>query len=174
MQEVFTMRLIDVREYPEYAAGFLAGAQLIPLGEIEARMAGEDRHAAIQLICRSGKRAAMAREKLAAMGFTELSVLAGGFEAWKAAGRPFETLGGKAPMSLERQVRIVAGGMVTLFTALGLAVHPAFHGLALFVGCGLVFAGLTDICMMATLLGKMPWNRAQGVNATPAGGCARV
>ncbi len=153
------MRLIDVREYPEYAAGHIAGSALIPLGEIETAMAAGERGEAIELVCRSGKRAAMARERLTAMGFKNLSVLEGGFDAWKAAGRPYETLGGKAPMSLERQVRIVAGGMVAVFTTLGLTVHPAFHGLALFVGCGLVFAGVTDICMMATLLGKMRWNR---------------
>jgi len=29
-----------------------------------------------------------------------------------------------------------------------------------FVGAGLVFAGVSNICMMASLLGKLPWNRA--------------
>jgi len=28
-----------------------------------------------------------------------------------------------------------------------------------FVGCGLVFAGVTDTCGMAMMLAKMPWNR---------------
>jgi hypothetical protein len=30
--------------------------------------------------------------------------------------------------------------------------------LSAFVGLGLTFAGLTDICLMGELLGKMPWN----------------
>jgi len=43
-------------------------------------------------------------------------------------------------------------------------VQPGFIWLAGFVGAGLTFAGLTDICGMAALLAKMPWNRP----ATPA------
>jgi len=33
-------------------------------------------------------------------------------------------------------------------------------GLAGFVGCGLVFAGVTDTCGMAMLIARMPWNQA--------------
>jgi rhodanese-related sulfurtransferase len=33
-------------------------------------------------------------------------------------------------------------------------------GLAGFVGCGLVFAGITDTCGMAMLIARMPWNQA--------------
>jgi hypothetical protein len=31
-------------------------------------------------------------------------------------------------------------------------------GLAAFVGCGLVFAGITDTCGMGMLIARMPWN----------------
>ena len=31
--------------------------------------------------------------------------------------------------------------------------------LALFVGAGLLFAGVTDTCMMGLLLLRMPWNQ---------------
>jgi hypothetical protein len=68
-------------------------------------------------------------------------------------------------MSLERQVRIAAGALV----ATGVA-HDAFGpgptwrqigiGLAGFIGCGLVFAGVTDTCGMAMLIAKMPWNQS--------------
>jgi hypothetical protein len=44
-------------------------------------------------------------------------------------------------------------------TVLGFLVHPAFFGLAAFVGVGLTFAGLTDWCGMAMLLARMPWNQ---------------
>ena len=56
-----------------------------------------------------------------------------------------------------------AGLLVLTGTALGTWVHPAFHGLAAFVGAGLTFAGLTDRCGMAMLLAKMPWNQRTGV-----------
>ena len=57
-------------------------------------------------------------------------------------------------MSLERQVRIAAGSLVVFGTALGAFVHPAFLGLAGFVGAGLVFAGVTDTCGMGMILAK--------------------
>jgi rhodanese-related sulfurtransferase len=155
------MLILDVREFPEYAAGHIPGSRLMPLGGLEQSARALARGEAIQLVCKSGKRAAQAREKLAAMGFERLSVLEGGFDAWQAAGQPVERAAGPAPMSLERQVRIVAGSLVAITTGLGLAVHPYFFGLTLLIGCGLVFAGATDICMMATLLGKMPWNAAR-------------
>jgi hypothetical protein len=44
--------------------------------------------------------------------------------------------------------------------ALGVAIHPWFLGLSAFVGAGLVMAGVTGWCGMATLLGKLPYNRA--------------
>jgi hypothetical protein len=69
-------------------------------------------------------------------------------------------------MSLERQVRIAAGSLVLLGVGLGF-LHPAFFGLAGFVGAGLVFAGVTDTCGMAMLLARMPWNR-RGPKPAPA------
>jgi len=43
---------------------------------------------------------------------------------------------------------------------LGLSlVWPAAIVLAWFVPLGLVFAALTDSCMMGMLLAKLPWNR---------------
>jgi hypothetical protein len=43
---------------------------------------------------------------------------------------------------------------------LGWCVHRGFFGLAGLVGAGLVFAGVTDICGMAIVLAKAPWNRS--------------
>ncbi len=61
-------------------------------------------------------------------------------------------------ISLERQVRIVAGSLVVIGVVLGYFVHPWFVGLSAFVGAGLVFAGITDFCGMGLLLAKFPWN----------------
>jgi hypothetical protein len=41
---------------------------------------------------------------------------------------------------------------------LGFTVSTNWIFLSAFVGLGLTFAGLTDICLMGELLGKMPWN----------------
>ena len=62
-------------------------------------------------------------------------------------------------MSLERQVRIVAGALAATGGFLALFVHPLFAALAAFVGSGLVFAGVTDTCTMGMLLAKLPYNR---------------
>ena len=73
-------------------------------------------------------------------------------------------------MSLERQVRIAAGALVAIGAALA-AFGPDSTwqrigaGLAGFVGCGLVFAGITDTCGMGMLIARMPWNQA-GRSAT--------
>lgn len=58
-----------------------------------------------------------------------------------------------------RQVQIAAGGVVVLGMALGALVHPGFHALAAVVGAGLVFAGASGTCALASLLRKMPWSR---------------
>lgn len=152
------LQLVDVREEPEFAAGRLAGARLVPLGEIEKRAAEFDRAQPLVLICRSGKRAGQARERLARLGFSNLACLTGGLAAWEAADLPFEK-DEHAPWALERQVRVVAGALVLVGVGLGFLVHPGFHGLSAFVGAGLVFAGVTDWCGMGLLLAKAPWNR---------------
>ncbi len=63
-------------------------------------------------------------------------------------------------ISVEGQMRIVVGTLIVIGSALGAFVHPGFLGITAFIGCGLVFAGLTDRCGMTVLLGWMPWNRA--------------
>ena len=62
-------------------------------------------------------------------------------------------------ISLERQVRITAGALVVTGVVLGWFVHPGFYGLSAFIGAGLVFAGITDICGLCLLLAKLPWNK---------------
>ena len=152
------LQLVDVRENPEFAAGRLAGARLIPLGEIENRASEIDRSRPLVVICQSGKRSDDARQKLAALGFSNIACLSGGLTAWEAAGLPVEK-DEHAPWSLERQVRVAAGALVLLGVALGFLVHPGFFGLSGFVGAGLVFAGITDWCGMGLLIAKAPWNR---------------
>jgi rhodanese-related sulfurtransferase len=151
--------LIDVREYPEYAAGRIAQARLIPLGELEARASELDKQVPVYLICRSGRRASQAQDKLLSLGFRDVHNVRGGMMAWQAAGLPIES-SQNAPWSLERQVRLVAGSLVLLGTLLSIFVYSAFIYLAIFVGAGLVFAALTDSCAMAMLLAKLPWNKA--------------
>ena len=81
----------------------------------------------------------------------------GGTKAWAEAGLP--VVRGQKAISLERQVRIVAGSLVLIGIVLGFLVHQSLFGLAAFAGAGLLFAGITDTCGMGLLLARMPWNQ---------------
>lgn len=153
--------LIDVRTPVEYREVHADCARLIPLDGLDpqsvmaARNGSKDQP--LYLICRSGSRGRQAAEKFLSAGFTQVVNVEGGTLAWEKAGLP--VVRGEKAMSLERQVRIAAGSLVVLGTALGAFVHPAFLGLSGFVGAGLVFAGITDTCGMGMILARMPWNR---------------
>ena len=158
--------LLDVRTPAEYAELHAAGAELMPLGTLDAAsVRSRARGGPVFLFCRSGSRARLAAERLAKDGLTDCHVVAGGTVAWAAAGLP--VIRGRKTMSLERQVRIAAGSLVVVGAILAETVHHAFIALPAFVGAGLVFAGATDWCGMGMLLARLPWNRAHG-NGCPA------
>jgi rhodanese-related sulfurtransferase len=150
--------VIDVREYPEFAAGAIPSASLVPLSSLRQKAADWDPSGSYVLVCKSGKRSEQGAATLATMGFSNVAVLEGGTDAWINAGLPVKRATHK-PWSLERQVRAIAGTLVLLSTALGLSVSGWFFAFTLLVGTGLLVAGVTDLCLMATVLGRMPWNR---------------
>ncbi len=154
--------VIDVRTPAEYREVHAEVARLVPLDALDpakvlAERTGESEEP-LYVICQSGNRGRKACEAFLAAGYRNVVNVDGGTKAWEAAGLP--VVRGKKSISLERQVRIAAGSLVLLGTALGAFVHPGFLGVAAFVGAGLVFAGVTDTCGMGMLLAKMPWNRA--------------
>lgn len=105
----------------------------------------------------SGQRARQAKAVLATVGMSQLHVLDGGLNHWLAAVYP--VTGGPARLSLERQVRIVAGALAAVGGLLSLTVHRRFGILPTAIGSGLVFSGLTDTCGMAMLPAKLPYNQ---------------
>ena len=148
-------QLIDVRSPSEFASGHIPGAVNIPMDQIESRLA--DLYAgSIVLICQMGKRARMMADLLDSCQL-QISVLEGGTNTWIQAGLPVVT-NVKTRWSLERQVRLGAGVLVLIGATLALTLNPRWLFLSAFIGMGLTFAGVTDICPMAELLGKMPWN----------------
>lgn len=73
---VFAERVwIDVRSAEEYAGGHVEGALLIPHDQIAALIGDKvsDKNADIQLYCRSGRRADVAKEALLQMGYTKVT-----------------------------------------------------------------------------------------------------
>jgi rhodanese-related sulfurtransferase len=158
---------IDVRTPAEYREVHAEPARSVPLDVLDPRAIIEARDGAggepLYLICRSGSRGRQACETFRAAGFTNVVNVEGGTLAWEQAGLP--VVRGRRAISLERQVRIAAGSLVLLGTALGAFLHPACLALAAFVGAGLVFAGVTDTCGMGMFLARMPWNRADATTA---------
>lgn len=153
-----TIRLLDVRTPGEHETVHIRGAYNVPLDTLgeHAREIGIVTDP-IVLVCQSGQRARKAEDALKAAGMTNLHVLDGGVNGWIAAGLP--VVRGATRMSLERQVRVVAGALAATGGLLAALVNPAFGFLAAFVGSGLVFAGLTDTCAMGMLLARLPYNR---------------
>ncbi len=155
--------VIDVRTEAEHAACHVPGVRLYPLQDIdpavvlaEADKAGAD--TPIYVLCKGGGRAQQAAVKLAAANSAHpIVVVAGGTDACAASGMPVNE--GKPMMSLERQVRIAAGGLVLTGVVLGYLINPGFFTLSGFVGAGLMFAGITDTCAMGMMLARMPWNK---------------
>lgn len=160
-------QLIDVRSPSEFAAAHIPGAINIPLDQIESRLDDLPVGTPLILVCQMGTRARMTATLLEPCQ-RDLAVLEGGTTAWIHAGLP--TVSNiKARWSLERQVRLGAGLLVLTGVALALTLNPHWLYLSGFIGLGLTFAGLTDICPMAEILARMPWN-AQSHCKLPAPG----
>ena len=77
------IQLIDVRQPDEYAFAKIAGAKLIPLGDVVRRMKEIDPARETVVHCKMGGRSARAVQMLQQAGFTgELRNLKGGITAW--------------------------------------------------------------------------------------------
>ncbi len=74
--------LLDVREPFEFEMARIEGANLIPLGELPARIGELDREKEILVFCHSGVRSERAAEFLRSAGFAKVANVAGGIDAW--------------------------------------------------------------------------------------------
>jgi rhodanese-related sulfurtransferase len=150
--------LIDVREAVEYATERIPGAKLHSLSQFDPQQIRAASHQKLVLYCQSGNRSTKAAQQYLDAGFESVTHLRGGLPTWKNAGYAIER-NANAPISLFRQVQIVAGSLVLIGTILGVTVSPKFLWLSGFVGAGLVFAGVTNTCAMGMLLAKLPYNQ---------------
>lgn len=161
------VRLVDVRTPAEFREVHVPFAENRPLESLDpaalAKACNGAADAAIYVICQKGGRGANACAKLLAAGLSQVVNVDGGTDAWVQAGLP--VVRGKKTISLERQVRIAAGTLVLVGSALAYFAHPYWIALPGLVGAGLVFAGITDSCGMGMLLARMPWNQAPNSDA---------
>ncbi|MCD6474808.1 MAG: hypothetical protein J7K85_00925 [Anaerolineaceae bacterium] len=91
VDEAYAMReagafMLDVREISEWNEGHIPGATLISLGVLEGRVDEVPSDIPIVVYCRSGNRSQVGRDILIQAGFTSVTSMSGGFNAWVAAG----------------------------------------------------------------------------------------
>jgi rhodanese-related sulfurtransferase len=79
--------LLDVRQPEEYRSSHIAGAKLIPLGELDRRLSEVPRDRDVVCICASGHRSVPAVNTLIAAGYTASS-MKNGMIAWQMARLP--------------------------------------------------------------------------------------
>jgi rhodanese-related sulfurtransferase len=82
--------LLDVRQPEEFETMRIAGAVLIPMGELNARLTELPREREIICVCHSGSRSVFAARMLADMGFKVIN-LRGGMMAWERARLPVQS-----------------------------------------------------------------------------------
>ena len=82
--------VLDVREREAYEAGHIAGAQLLPRGQLELRVNQDlpDPTKRIVTCCEFGRISTLAAATLRQMGFLRAAALDGGVKAWREAGYP--------------------------------------------------------------------------------------
>ena len=151
-------RVLDVRTPGEFDTVHMPGAYNVPLDLLREHRDEILSHLDqdVVLVCHSGQRAAQAEETLRKAGLTNVHVLSGGITAWQAKG--FGVNRGAQRWDLERQVRLIAGLIVTL-SILASIVVPGAKWVAFAIGAGLAFAALTNTCAMGMLLARLPYNR---------------
>ncbi len=171
-----TPRLIDVRNYDEFAVVHVGGAVCHPLPRLLEAATAWSPDEAIHLICQSGQRATEAAQMLSEVGFKRLFVVDGGTQGCIKAGLPVTR--GTRRLPIQRQVFVGAGAMILAGLALS-NIQPAFVLVSWFAATGLFLAGITGFCPMAKILAFAPWNRSprRSDRRTPAscslkGGCS--
>lgn len=84
------VHVLDVREPAEFDGelGHIRGAQLVPLGEMRARLGEVPKDRPVVAVCRSGGRSAQASLILEKEGWPRVANLAGGMIRWRSLGLP--------------------------------------------------------------------------------------
>lgn len=155
-------RLIDVRTPLEYSTVRAVNAENHPLSTLNPHTVIRGNESdTVYVICKSGKRGETAVRKFLEAGYLNVVNVAGGTDAWAAAGLPTESFTRKFTLGLEQQTRIAIGSLVAL-TSLLVLFHSYFLVLPMLMGLGLVYAGVTDSCLMAMIVSRMPWNHSTG------------
>jgi rhodanese-related sulfurtransferase len=167
------VRILDVRTGGEFETAHIPGSYNVPLDTLAEHVAEFARvEHPVVLVCQTGGRAGQAHSTLTGAGKQTLHILDGGINAWTAAGGEV-TRSEHQRWPMDRQVRLFAGVSATVAVLLSIFV-PRSKWLAAAVGAGLTHSAVTDTCLVAPVLAKLPYNRTdpcdvEGVLADLAG-----
>ena len=168
-----TCVLLDVREPDEFAREHVSGAVLMPLSRFDPRQIKPAQGQRVVLMCRSGRRSGDALRRCHDLAtHCEVVSMAGGIDAWKSAGLPVSTRAKAPRLGVLQQTQATIGLLTLAGVALAYWVHPAGLLLSAFMGCGLVLAGLTGLCPLASAIACLPWNRHATQGNCSGGNCA--
>ena len=79
--------VLDVRQPEEYQGGHIAGAKLVPLGELRQHMQELPKDKEIICVCASGNRSGTATKMLIEAGYNAIN-MNGGMSTWQHAQLP--------------------------------------------------------------------------------------
>lgn len=151
-------KLLDVRSPLEYGEKHIKDSVNIPIDTLLSKIKGlSEPGRSYIVLCRTGNRSPMAADILIQSGIQSVKIMEGGITRWQK--ERFSVIEGAGGISLERQIRVIAGSLVLIGIVLAWSMNWAFIWLSTLVACGLIFAGLTDNCLMGMLLMKLPYNR---------------
>jgi len=166
-----SVKLLDVRSAMEYNEVHIKDSINIPIDMLGGKISELVQSGNTYIVlCRTGNRSPMAADMLVQSGLPSVKVMNGGITGWQKEKLPVEK--GQGGISLERQVRIIAGSLVLSGILLSIFVNPWFLAISIFVASGLIFAGVTDNCMMGLLLMKLPYNKKLYKVKSGGGTCA--
>ncbi|TAM42705.1 MBL fold metallo-hydrolase [bacterium] len=152
------VKFLDVRSSLEFSQVHIKDSINVPIDMLSAKIndLSQSRQSYITL-CRTGNRSPMAADMLIQSGIHGVKVMQGGMTRWQKERLP--VIKGEGGISLERQVRLIAGSLVLLGILLSWFVHWAFILISVFISSGLIYSGLSDNCLMGMLLMKLPYNK---------------
>lgn len=109
-------QIVDVRTPAEFEGGIIAGAQNIPLDELQAAVGTLDKSKPVLLYCATGSRSITAMQILQQAGFENVYNLTMGIAGWAQAG-----------LEVTTNQQVAAGGGGVAPSASGLPVMYEFY-----------------------------------------------
>ncbi|MCU0652097.1 MAG: MBL fold metallo-hydrolase [Candidatus Omnitrophica bacterium] len=165
------VKFLDVRSALEFGQVHIKDAINVPIDMLFAKIndLSQSKQGYI-VLCRTGNRSPMAADMLMQSGIHGVKVMQGGMTRWQK--ESLLVIKGEGGVSLERQVRLIAGSLVLSGIILAWLLHWAFIFIPVIVSCGLIFSGLSDTCFMGMLLMKLPYNKKLYKTKLGGGTCA--